>query len=184
MGLISPGIVAGLKKHATGNSPSYPELKDVWASFRYGMDSRNGNKKRYGDLICQLEGTKGADGVVLGRHGMNTRNCIYRARFLDELVALIPKGTAKFGKRLTGIETLEDGRLRLEFTDRDTVVADAVVGCDGIRSVTRPIVFGPEGANIKPQFTGEYAYRALVPEAVARETLGDELALNGQLYVG
>lgn len=184
MGLISPGIVAGFKKHATGNSPEYPELKDAWAGFRYGMDSKNGNGKKYGDLICQLEGTKGGKGEMLERHGMNTRTCIHRARFLDELVALVPEGTAKFGKRLTDIETLEDGKLRLKFADGETVLADAVVGCDGIKSVTRPVVFGAEGAKFKPKFTGEYAYRALVPEAIAREALGDELAMNGQLYCG
>jgi salicylate hydroxylase len=159
MGLISPDIVKGFKKHATGNSPDYPELKDVWAGFRYGMDSRNGNGKKYGDLIVQLEGTKLADGRISEREGMNTRTCIHRARFLDELVALVPKGTARFGKRLVKIENSQDGQVRLKFADGEDVVADAVVGCDGIKSVTRPAVFGPENADFKPKFTGEYAYR-------------------------
>jgi salicylate hydroxylase len=186
MELISPAIVAGFKKHATGNSPAYPALKDVWAGFRYGMDSRDGSSgRRYGDLVCQLEGTKTpATGQASERWGMNTRTCIHRARFLDELVALVPAGTARFGKRLTNVTTLDDGQLRLVFADGESVLADAVIGCDGVKSVTRPVVFGPEGAHIKPQFTGEYAYRALVPEAIAREALGDEMAMNGQLYVG
>lgn len=75
----------------------------------------------------------------------------------------------------------EGGSVTLRFTDGDEVVVDAVIGCDGVRSVTRPMVVG---SDVVPKFTGEYAYRALVPAHIACETLGDELALNGQLYVG
>jgi salicylate hydroxylase len=121
---------------------------------------------------------------MLEREGISTRSCIHRARFLDELVQLVPEGTAQFGKRLVEIEELEEGGVKLKFADGETVVADAVVGCDGIKSITREMVFGEEGNKARPQFTGEYAYRALVPEAVAVETLGDELAKNCQLYVG
>jgi salicylate hydroxylase len=97
---------------------------------------------------------------------------------------LVPEGTAKFGKRLVEIEESEQGGVKLKFADGETVVADAVVGCDGIKSMTREYVFGEEGKTATPQFTGEYAYRALVPQAIAVETLGDELAKNCQLYVG
>jgi len=190
MGMISPSILKGFKKHVTGNSPKYPELKDVWASFRYGMDSKsetagsNGKNFKYGDLICHLEGTKGGLSEMLEKEGINTRSCIHRARFLDELVNLVPEGTVKFGKRLVEIEEVEEGGVMLKFADGETVVTDAVVGCDGIKSVTRQMVFGEDGKMVTPQFTGEYAYRALIPEAIARETLGDELSMNGQLYVG
>ncbi|KAH8762747.1 hypothetical protein F5882DRAFT_477040 [Hyaloscypha sp. PMI_1271] len=188
MGMISPAILKGFKKHVTGNSPDYPVLEDVWASFRYGMDSKteteSGKGKKYGDLICHLRGTEKGLGEMLEREGISTRSCIHRARFLDELVQLVPEGTAQFGKRLVEIEELEEGGVKLKFADGETVVADAVVGCDGIKSITREMVFGEEGNKARPQFTGEYAYRALVPEAVAVETLGDELAKNCQLYVG
>jgi salicylate hydroxylase len=188
MHMISPSIIKGFKKHVTGNSPEYPELKNVYASYRYGMDSKSetegGNRKKYGDLICHLRGTKGDLGEIAENEGLPTRSCIHRARFLDELVNLVPEGTTKFGKRLVEIEQLKEGGVRMKFADGDSVVADAVIGCDGVKSTTRQVVFGEEGKKATPQFTGEYAYRALVPEAIARETLGDELAMNGQLYVG
>lgn len=186
MGLISPAILKGFKKHVTGNSPAYPELANVWASFRYGMDSRTkgGSGRKYGDLICHLEGTEGGLGEMLEKEGIHTRSCIHRARFLEELVKLVPEGTAIFGKRLVEIEELGEGGVSLKFADGEKVVADAVIGCDGIKSITRQMVFGEEGRHAMPQFTGEYAYRALVPEAIARETLGDELAMNCQLYIG
>jgi salicylate hydroxylase len=186
MGMISPAILKGFKKHVTGNSPTYPELANVWASFRYGMDSKTagGSGRKYGDLICHLEGTEGGLGEMLEKEGIHTRSCIHRARFLEELVKLVPEGTAIFGKRLVEIEELEEGGVRLKFADGEKVTADAVIGCDGIKSMTRQMVFGEEGKHATPQFTGEYAYRALVPEAIARETLGDELAMNCQLYIG
>lgn len=177
MGLISPDILKGFKKHATGNENA--ERQNTWLSFRYGMESRNGNGKKYGDLIAHLEG--GNLGEVLEKEGITTRSCIHRARFLEELAALVPEGAAKFGKKLMEVEDLQGGGVALRFTDGEEVVVDAVVGCDGVKSMTRPLVLG---SDVVPKFTGEYAYRALVPSHIARETLGDELALNGQLYVG
>lgn len=196
MGMISPKILKGFKKHVTANDEKYPELRDVWASFRFGMEKGiereggiggeggEGKGKKYGDLICHLRGTVGGLGEMLESEGITARSCIHRARFLDELVKLVPEGTAQFGKRLVEIEELEEGGVSLRFADGEIVRADAVVGCDGIKSMTREFVFGEEGKMATPQFTGEYAYRALVPEAIARETLGDELAKNCQLYVG
>jgi salicylate hydroxylase len=49
MGMISPGILNEFKKHLAGNDAGYPGLKDVWASFRYGMDWKEegeGEEKR------------------------------------------------------------------------------------------------------------------------------------------
>lgn len=78
MGLISPAILKGFKKHATSNAN--PERQNTWLSFRYGMESRDGNGKKYGDLISHLEG--GYLGEMLEKEGITTRSCIHRARFL------------------------------------------------------------------------------------------------------
>lgn len=177
MGLVSPAILNGFKKHATVNANV--ERQNTWLSFRYGMESRNGNGKRYGDLISHLEG--GNLGAMLEKEGIATRTCIHRARFLEELIALVPQETARFGKKLFEAKELEEGGVMLKFTDREEVVVDAVIGCDGVKSVLRPLIVG---SDVIPKFTGEYAYRALVPAQIARETLGEEWALNGQLYVG
>jgi salicylate hydroxylase len=73
------------------------------------------------------------------------------------------------------------GGVRLHFADGSTATASAVIGCDGIKSKTRGYLFNHK---VNPEYTGEYGYRALVPEKLAREILGDDIALNGQLYVG
>ncbi|KAF7853058.1 hypothetical protein EAF04_010797 [Stromatinia cepivora] len=112
------------------------------------------------------------------------RSCVHRARFLDEMAALIPDGMAKFKKNLVSVEELEgdNKELNLSFADGETAFADVVIGCDGIKSAARKYVM--EGQSIEPEFAGTYAYRAMVPRDVAREAIGDDLALNGQLYLG
>ena len=103
---------------------------------------------------------------------------------MDELVKLIPDGTVSFQKSLVGIDELskpEGGGVRLHFADGSTATASAVIGCDGIKSKTRGYLFNHK---VNPEYAGEYDYRALVPEKLAREILGDDIALNGQLYVG
>jgi salicylate hydroxylase len=179
MSLISPDILKGFKKHSTSNENV--ERANTWLSFRYGMKSRNDNGMGYGDLIWHLEGPVGEMGEWMEREGINTRSCVHRARFLEELAALVPQGTAKFGKCLIGVEELGEDGVKLKFADGENVVVDAVIGCDGVKSMTREILLG---RSVKPQFTGEYGYKALVPENIAREVMGDELAQNGQLYCG
>ncbi|OCL07500.1 mannitol 1-phosphate dehydrogenase [Glonium stellatum] len=180
LGLIDKSILRGYRKHATFNED--PKRQHTFLSFRYGMDSRNGNGKTCGDLIMHMEDDQDMDKWT----GTRTRSCIHRARFLDELVQLIPAGITSFGKALTTMEHLlgeesDVNSVLLHFSDGSTVTADAVIGCDGIKSKTREIILGN---NINPKFTGEYAYRALIPRDAALKALGEELACNGQLYCG
>ena len=66
-------------------------------------------------------------------------------------------------KRCTGVEERRDG-VHLSFSDGTTVVADMVVGADGIHSTVRSELHGPE----RPRFSGGAAWRGLVPaESVA-----------------
>lgn len=62
--------------------------------------------------------------------------------------------------------------------------ADAVVGCDGVRSRVRQILRRHESDVEDMQFTRKIAHRALIPMDQARAALGDELAGNAQLYMG
>ncbi|TGO82144.1 hypothetical protein BPOR_0910g00060 [Botrytis porri] len=184
LNLISPDILRGYRKCATFNETR--DHDNAWLTFRYGTDSRNGNGKKM-DLIHHV----GEEGKPLGdiskmliREDIRRRSCVHRARFLDEMAALIPDGMAKFNKSLVSVEDPEedDEGLKLTFEDGETVLADVVIGCDGIKSVTRKFVMRNE--LIEPEFSNTYAYRAMVPRDVAREAVGDVLALNGQSYLG
>ena len=103
---------------------------------------------------------------------------------MDELVKLVPKENTSFGKRLEDIEELEQGGVRLHFHDGSTVKADAVIGCDGIKSRTRQILLGYNNPASHAVFTGKHAYRGLIPMEKAVQLLGDELAKNSQMYFG
>ena len=180
LGLIDESILRGYKKHATFNED--PKRQHTFLSFRYGIDSRNGNGKTCGDLIMHMEDDQEMDKWT----GTRTRSCIHRAKFLDELIQLVPVGIVSFGKALVSVGELPDEEsglndVRLHFSDGSTATASAIVGCDGIKSKTREAILGN---SINPKFTGEYAYRALIPRDAALKALGEELACNGQLYCG
>ncbi|EOD48885.1 hypothetical protein MMC13_008336 [Neofusicoccum parvum] len=169
MGLIDPRIKAGYDRHATVNA--YEDNQKYFFEFRMGMDGRAGSRtegKKAGDLISQPGGP--------GK-GMNM---IHRARFLEELVALLPEGCASFAKTLSRVEELDEG-VRLHFEDGTTAEADAAIGCDGVRSRVRDSLFGERTRAV---FSGKYAYRGFVPMEAAVELLGEPLARNSQAYLG
>ncbi|MCJ1351919.1 MAG: hypothetical protein MMC33_001903 [Icmadophila ericetorum] len=169
MRLIDENIAKGYNKNATGNA--FPELKDVFFSFRWGMDGRGHN-----------EGTKA--GTFIHNVGMlGGASSIHRAVFLDELVALMPKECVSFGKRVTKIDQLENG-VRLHFQDGSTAEAAAVIGCDGIKSETRTNLLGKDHTAAHAVFSGKYAYRGLIPMDKAAAAIGDELARNSHMHLG
>ncbi len=51
-----------------------------------------------------------------------------------------------------------DAGIEISFANGNTATCDVVVGADGIRSIVREAMFGPED----PKFTGNVAYRGLV----------------------
>ncbi|OIW27096.1 FAD/NAD(P)-binding domain-containing protein [Coniochaeta ligniaria NRRL 30616] len=110
----------------------------------------------------------------------------HRARFLDKLVKLLPKDRdiARFDKRLERIEDDEGGCL-ITFCDGTVARADAVIGCDGIKSRTRELMLGDDKlTQAKCGYSGKYAYRCLIPMAEAIEALGEEKAANTSLWMG
>ena len=62
------------------------------------------------------------------------------------------------GKKLVGLDQSGTG-VRLTFADGSHAEADAVVGADGVHSVVREILLGPEA----PIHRGRVAYRAVFP---------------------
>ena len=108
---------------------------------------------------------------------------VHRAHFLDVLVKLVPDGVAKFGKRVENVEKVGE-KMQIPFHDGSTAEADAVIGCDGVKSRTRQIVLGKDHESTNPTFTGKYAYRGLIPMEKAAGALGDDLARNSQMYMG
>ncbi|KAL2192352.1 hypothetical protein P885DRAFT_47857 [Corynascus similis CBS 632.67] len=145
------------------------EGKPVWIEFLDGTADAEGHKL---EPVFQVPARYG-DG-----HG-----AVHRARWLEVLMGMVPEGVVQFGKRLAGIEQLED-KVLLKFEDGTTAEAGAVVGCDGVKSKVREVMVGgrdKEGA--KCGYSGKYAYRCMIPMQKAVEEIGSERAGVSSLHV-
>ena len=109
---------------------------------------------------------------------------VHRAQFLDELVKGVPPERAHFNKRLQSVEDTEDCGVILYFKDGTTAKADALIGADGIHSVTREFILGERDMASQSTFAGSVAYRGLVPMDKAVEKLGEEYAQNCMMLCG
>ncbi|KXL44137.1 hypothetical protein M433DRAFT_77299 [Acidomyces richmondensis BFW] len=116
---------------------------------------------------------------------------VHRARFLDAMVALLPtevrEGDVSFRHRLIAVREgseADDHGVTLQFASGTTATADAVIGCDGIRSQVRKDLLGVDDPAAHAVFTGKYAYRGLIPMPLAVESLGPRLAQNGHHHLG
>ncbi|WP_306316945.1 MULTISPECIES: NAD(P)/FAD-dependent oxidoreductase [unclassified Streptomyces] len=110
--------------------------------------------------------------------GEQTRtHLIHRGDFIDALLGALPEGMVRLGHRLESVKDKGGGRPVLTFADGSTAEADLVVGADGIKSVVRQRLFSDKG----PVFSGEHAYRAVIPVADAHGMVTDD---NLRMYVG
>jgi 2-polyprenyl-6-methoxyphenol hydroxylase-like FAD-dependent oxidoreductase len=83
---------------------------------------------------------------------------IHRADLLDVLARSLPSDIVTLGARCAGVES--DGAVAVaRFRDGSEVEADLVIGADGIHSVARASLLGPDA----PRFTGKICYRSVVP---------------------
>jgi salicylate hydroxylase len=165
MALLDPAILEGYKRCETTNVS--PSEQGRFFNFRYGMEKPSADGMVAGQMICEV------------RSGSVTSS-VHRARFLKELVNLMPEGAASFRKRLIGIEDEGEGVL-LKFLDGTVARHDAVVGCDGVKSQVRKLLLGEGAKASEAVFSGQYCYRGLVLAEKAVEMLGEDLALNSQM---
>ena len=82
--------------------------------------------------------------------------CMHRGDLHDALVSAVPSEIIHLGKKLVGLEPRGE-EVELAFADGSKVRADAVIGADGVHSLVRDILLGPE----KPFNKGRVAYRAI-----------------------
>jgi salicylate hydroxylase len=175
--LIDPRLLDGYKKHATFNADS--ARANTFYTMRWGMDEKRQGGHVAGDFAWHLDDIWHPERTQ--DLGVRTRSCIHRAKLLEELVALLPKEITAFRKKFQSAEKQADGTMKLRFADGTTTLAAALIGCDGIKSKVRDLVCPPD---IKTAYTGECAYRAVVPKADAVELLGVGPVLNGHIYCG
>lgn len=168
MKLISPKLISAYDRVKTPNL--WPEKDHLWYEFRWADT---------GKLVMQVEGEKGF------------AHCnASRVHLLASLVNLIPRRVkVEFGKRVIDVQApddefdLETGKTRIRFEDGTDVFADAVIGCDGIRSACRRILLGENEKSAHAVYSGKYAYRKVVQMKRAVEAVGSDVE-NRQIYLG
>ncbi len=168
MRLCHQGIYEAYEKVCTRNL--WPEKRNVWFDYLDGYTGpKLGQQKQ--DIAFTIQNSLGQSGV-------------HRARYLDELVKLVPQDIARFDKKLVNVqENINNGRLVMQFEDGSSAEADAIIGCDGIKSRVRQVILGKDHPSAQPSYTHKYAYRGLVPMEKAIEAIGEELAVNACMHV-
>ncbi|MBL8383443.1 MAG: FAD-dependent monooxygenase [Burkholderiales bacterium] len=85
---------------------------------------------------------------------------MHRAELIGALGAALPAGCLRTGHRLAAWDE-SGGEVRLRFADGTEAGCDLLVGADGIHSLVRQHLFGPD----RPAYTGMIAWRMVVPAA-------------------
>lgn len=102
-----------------------------------------------------------ADAAV-GRWGAPIYH-LHRADLHDVLRRALDDEHLTLGAKCVGVEEA-DGRVTLRFADGRTVTGGLLIGADGIHSVVRDYVAGPD----RPTWSGQIAWRGLAPAAVGQ----------------
>jgi 2-polyprenyl-6-methoxyphenol hydroxylase-like FAD-dependent oxidoreductase len=84
--------------------------------------------------------------------------CMHRGDLHEALLSVLPAEIVQLGKKLVGLDQKPAG-VTLRFADGTRAEADAVIGADGVHSLVRELVVGPDA----PIHKGRIAYRAVFP---------------------
>ena len=87
--------------------------------------------------------------------------CMHRGDLHEALLTALPPDVIHRGKKLVGLDERAD-QVTLSFEDGTTATADAVVAADGVHSLVRDIIVGPDA----PVHKGRIAYRGVLPSSL------------------
>jgi salicylate hydroxylase/6-hydroxynicotinate 3-monooxygenase len=87
--------------------------------------------------------------------------CMHRADLHEALASILPSEIIELQKTLVGLDQ-RAGQVTMTFADGSTARADAVIAADGVHSVARDIIVGPDD----PIHKGRIAYRGIFPSSL------------------
>lgn len=114
------------------------------------------------------------DEIDARKDGKRLTSIVHRAAFLKELLAGVPAERMHSGKKLKSVEKQEDRSLVLSFEDGTTHACDVLIGADGIHSLVRKMILGPEDKASVPVSAGWFHLITLQPYDKMQKILGDQ----------
>ncbi|EXJ94475.1 hypothetical protein A1O1_02871 [Capronia coronata CBS 617.96] len=106
-------------------------------------------------------------------HPAFERSSAHRKALLEIMESLIPPGTVQFNKRVIRLEQKSPQKVTIVFQDGEVVQSDIVVGCDGIKGMSRKVVLEsryPE--EVPAKYNNTYIYRGITSMEEAKKRIG------------